>query len=138
MANPRHFLLMLPTPKSTKNCVSTRPSKWRARKFQIPPFPPLVLALKKCLQNHIKCCVPWKLLKFEKWCKGIKCSVFKVFSLAKLNFWIVAIFVEQWRKQVFTYGNVDFWCLLWYRQNGRVNFGIFFFQLSHIDRETRR
>ena len=101
-------------------------------------LPPLVLAFKKGLQNHIKCRVPSKWLKFEKWSKGIKCLVFKVFSLAKLNFWIVAIFVEQWRKQVFTYGKVDFWCLLQYRQNGRVNFGIFFFQLSHIDRETRR
>ena len=30
---------------------------------------------------------------------------------------------NKWRKQVFTYGNVDFWRLLRYRPNGRVNFG---------------
>ena len=138
MANPRHFLLTLATPKSTKNFVLTSPSKWHARKCQIPSCTCLVLAFKKGLQNHIKCRVPSKRLKFEKWSKGIKGLVFKLFSLAKLIFWIVAIFVEQWRKQVFTYGKVDFWCLLQYRQNGRVNFGFFFFQLSHIDRETRR
>ena len=84
--NPRHFLLVLPTPNSTKTQVWTSPSKPAAQKCQIHPAPPLVLAFKKGLQNHIKCCVPRKSLKFEKWFKGIKYSVSKVFSLVKLIF----------------------------------------------------
>ena len=91
---PRHFFIVLTTPNSTKSKISTSPSNLAARKRQIQPFPPLVLAFKKGLQNHIKCCVPRKSLKFEKWFKGIKYSVSKVFSLAKLIFWISAIFVE--------------------------------------------
>ena len=62
-----------------------------------------------------------KLLKFKKWSKGIKCSVLKLFSLAKLIFWIAAIFVEKWGKQFFTYGEVDFWRFLRYWPNEGVN-----------------
>ena len=130
--------LALPNSNYTKICVSTSPSKWRAQKCQIHEASPLVLAFKKGLQNRIKRHVPRERLKFEKWSKGIKCTFFKVFSLAKLIFWIAAIFVEKWRKNVFSYGKVDFWHLLRYRQNGRVSFGNFFFQLSHVDHNTRR
>ena len=86
LANPRHFFIVLTTPNSTKTQFWTSPSKPRPQKCQIQLATPLVLAFKRVPQNRIKCCVPRKLLKFEKWFKGIKYSVSKVFSLAKLIF----------------------------------------------------
>ena len=61
LAHPCHFFKLLPTPKATKTQVFTLPSKRDARKCQIQTPIPLVLAFKKVLQNHMKCCVPRKL-----------------------------------------------------------------------------
>ena len=46
----------------------------------------LDLVVKKGLQNHINCRVPCKWLKFEKWSKGIKCSVFRYFHWPNSDF----------------------------------------------------